>query len=179
VPAAGQGPHTPEQWFATGPPELLSSNVALTPLMTWSEYTALAGNLRGPRFVPLTERPALSENARFAFNFVLGGKNRTLAVDGTREAGYRLYLDIDGDGTFTAGEALTMTQVAGRFSATFHAELTDTSSGSAETYPVEMTFALDTAIPPGETVPIPVIRRSGTTVRRGVVHLTGLDVPFA
>jgi len=179
VVAAGQGPTAPERWFATGPPELLTSNVALTPLVTWNEYTALAGNLRGPRFVPVTERPALSENARFAFNFVLGGKNRTLAVDGTPEAGYRLYLDVDGDGKLTVAEARTMTQVAGKFSAAFHAELTDSASGSPETYPVEMTFSLDTAIPPEGTAPIPVIRRCNTTVRRGVAHMAGGDVAFA
>jgi peroxiredoxin len=110
---------------------------------------------------------------------VLAGRNRSLAVDGSADAGYRLYLDVDGDGKLTDAEARPMTLIAGRFSASFHTELTDTSSGSPETYPVDMTFSLDTAIPPGGTVPVPVIRRSGTTVRRGVVHMTGVDVPFA
>jgi hypothetical protein len=57
-----------EQWFATGQPELLASAEGLTPLMAWS--AALAKNLNGPRQVVLSERPALSERARFAVNFV-------------------------------------------------------------------------------------------------------------
>jgi thiol-disulfide isomerase/thioredoxin len=42
-----------------------------------------------------------------------------------------------------------------------------------------MTFTIGTAIPPGQTDPIPVIRRCSTTVRRGVIQLSGASVPFA
>jgi hypothetical protein len=38
-----------EQWFGTGPPQLLTSAEAMIPLMTWSDYAALAKNLTGPR----------------------------------------------------------------------------------------------------------------------------------
>ena len=102
---------TTEQWFATGQPELLASAEGLTPLMTWSDYAALTKNLTGPRQVVLAERPALSERARFAVNFVLGGKNRALAVDGGDDLGYRFYADTNGDGRLTDDEMLPMISV--------------------------------------------------------------------
>jgi hypothetical protein len=143
--ATGVRAQDSERWFVTGAPELLAANASLTPLMTWEDYAAMVAQLRAPRFVPLIEHPALSERARFAMNFVLGGKNRTLAIDGSPEQGYRLYLDIDGNGKLTDGSAA---HDAGcrKFTASFHQDVTDTSGGSPETYPVEMTFTLDTAI---------------------------------
>jgi thiol-disulfide isomerase/thioredoxin len=168
-----------EEWFATGQSELLASNQALIPLMTWSEYAALAANLRGPGQIVLSERPPLSDRARFGVNFVLGGRNRGLAVDGSDEAGYRFYADIDGNGKLTNDEMLPMRRVSGKYTATFHSNVTETVDGVSVTYPVDMTFTLDTAIPPGQTDPIPVVRRCSTTVRRGVVQLSGITVPFA
>jgi len=168
-----------EQWFGTGQPQLLTSNEALIPLMTWSDYAALAKNLRGPRRVVLTERPALSERARFGVNFVLGGKNRALAVDGSDDVGWRFYGDMNGDGKLTADEMLPMARVSGEYTVGFHSTLTETLSGVTETYPIEMTFTMDTAIPPGGTEPIPVLRRCGTTVRRGVIQFSGTSVAFA
>src|SRR6185436_7385252 len=97
-----------EQWFGTGQPELLTSNEGLIPLMTWPDYAALAKQLTGPRQVVLTERPDLSERARFGVNFVLGGKNRALGVDGSDEAGWRFYADTNGDGKLTDNEMLPM-----------------------------------------------------------------------
>lgn len=177
--ASSQSPQSAERWFATGAPELVTANVALTPLLDWAEYAKLTGNLKGPRFVPLTERPPLSDNARFAVNFVLGGQNRALAIDGSPAAGHTLYLDLDGDGKLTGAESMPMKQTAGKFTATYHADLTDASSGSPDTYPVDMTFALDTAVLPGGTAPAPVVRRCNTTVRRGVARLSSGDVAFA
>jgi len=170
---------TTEQWFPTGQSELVASDVGLIPLMTWSDYAALAANLRGPRQIVLSERPTLSEQARFGVNFVLSGKNRSLAVVGSDEAGYRFYADVDGNGKLTADEMLPMTRVAGKWMATFHSSVAETLAGVSETYPVDMTFTIGTAIPPGQTDAIPVLRRSGTTVRRGAVQLTGINVPFA
>src|SRR5262249_51372990 len=140
-----------EQWFGTGQPQLLTSDEALIPLMTWSDYAALAKNLTGPRQVVLTERPSLSERARFGVNFVLGGKNRPLAVDGSDEAGWRFYADTNGDGKLTVDEMLPMERVSGKYTVGFHSSVTESLSGVTEIYPVEMTFTIDTAIPPGET----------------------------
>jgi len=86
-----------EQWFPTGVPEL-TSDEGLIALMTWSDYSELAKSLTGPRQVVLIERPPSSERARFGVNFVLGGRNRALAVDGSDEAGYRFYGDTNADG---------------------------------------------------------------------------------
>jgi peroxiredoxin len=168
-----------EQWFGTGQPQLLTSDEGLIPLMTWSDYAALAKNLTGPRQVVLTERPALSERARFGVNFVLGGRNRALAVDGSDDEGWRFYGDVNGDGKLTADEMLPMARVSGRYTVEFHSTLTETFNGVTETYPVELTFTKDTALAPGGTEPIPVLRRCGTTVRRGVIQLSGTSVAFA
>jgi thiol-disulfide isomerase/thioredoxin len=168
-----------EQWFPTGQPELLASAEGLIALMTWPDYAALARNLTGPRQVVLTERPGLSERARFGVNFVLGGKNRALAVDGSDDSGYRFYGDTNGDGRLTADEMLPMTKVDGKYTVRFQSRLTESLNGVTETYPVEMTFTMDTAIPPGQTDPIPVLRRRGTTARRGTVQVANARVAFA
>ena len=171
--------HQTERWFATGPPQLLTSDEGLIPLMTWPDYAALAKKLTGRRMVVLTERPPLSEQARFGVNFVLGGKNRALAVDGSDATGWRFYGDTNGDGKLTADEMLPMSRVSGKYTVGFHSTLTEVLSGVTETYPVELTFTMDTAIPPGGTAPIPVLRRCGTTVRRGVIQFSGTSVAFA
>src|SRR5215471_3721357 len=137
VAAAGQ---VTEQWFVTGQPQLLTSDVGLIPLMTWSDYSALAKNLTGPKQVVLTQRPDLSERARFGVNFVLGGKNRALAVDGSDEAGWRFYADTNGDGKLTIDEMLPMERVSGKYTVGFRSTVTESRSGVTETYPVEMTF---------------------------------------
>jgi thiol-disulfide isomerase/thioredoxin len=168
-----------EHWFPTGQPQLLTSDEGLIQLMSWPDYAALAKNLTGPRQVVLTERPPLSDQARFGVNFVLGGRNRALAVDGTAVAGYRFYGDTNGDGKLTDDEMLPMTLVAGKYAVRFQSTLTEAVNGATETYPVEITFTLDTAIPPGQTDPVPVLRRCSTTVRRGSVQLSGASVPFA
>ena len=72
-----------------------------------------------------------------------------------------------------------MPRVTGKYTATLHLDAKETSGGKPETYPVELTFTIDTAVPPGKTEAIPVLRRCGTTVRRGVVRLSGVSVPFA
>jgi thiol-disulfide isomerase/thioredoxin len=167
-----------EQWFPTGVPEL-TSDEGLIALMTWSDYSELAKSLTGPRQVVLVERPPLSERARFGVNFVLGGRNRALAVDGSDEAGYRFYGDTNADGRLTADEMLPMPKVDGKFTVRFQSTVSETLNGVTETYPVDMTFTMDTAIPPGQTERIPVLRRRSTTVRRGTVQLAGARVAFA
>ncbi len=170
---------TAEQWYPTGDPELIASDVGLIRLMTWADYAALAANLRGPRLVVLTERPPLSEAARFGVNFSFGGKNRSVAVDGSDETGYRFYADVDGNGKLTSDEMLTMVRTAGKWTARFHADVSETLTNVTETYPVEMTFTVDTAIPDGEAIAVPVLRKVATTVRRGVVPLGGSNLSFA
>lgn len=169
---------SPEQWFPTGRPEL-TPDEDLIALMTWTDYAALARNLTGPRQIVLTERPALSDRARFGVNFVLGGKNRALAVDGSDETGYQFFGDTNGDGKLTTGEMLPMTKVDGKFTVRFQSSIAESLNGVTETYPVDMTFTMDRAVPPGQTDPIPVLRRRSTTVRRGTVQLAGARVPFA
>jgi thiol-disulfide isomerase/thioredoxin len=127
----------------------------------------------------LRQRPALSEKARFGVNFVLAGKNRALAVDGSDDAGYRFYADTNGDGKLTDDEMLPMMKVAGKYTVRFQSSVTESFSAVTETYPVEMTFTIDMAIPPGQTAPAPVLHRCGTTVRSGVVQLSNASVPFA
>ena len=143
---------TTEQWFATGQPELLASAEGLTALMTWSDYAALTKNLTGlaASGAHRAFQPSPT-GARFAINFVLGGKNRALAIDGSDDAGYRFYADTNGDGRLTDDEMLPMTRVAGRYIVRFQSSATESLNGVTETYPVEMTFTIDTAIPPGET----------------------------
>src|SRR5688572_3111077 len=84
-----------------GEPELVETGGgAVMFTMTEAEYQKVAARMaESPVFVAMKKRPAkLSERARFGFNFILGGRNLSWALDGDDKDGYSLYADLDGDG---------------------------------------------------------------------------------
>lgn len=173
---------TGERWFPTGEPALVTADAeaSLSRRWSWEEYARTTEQLKGrPRIVVLQERPALSAAATYGVNFSFGGKNRSYAVDGSDSDGYRLYVDVDGNGRLTDDEQFRMQKIDGQYSTLFEQRVEDTSAGATETYLVRIRATLGETVPPEGGAKVPVLKIFGRSVRNGIVQLGTLRVPFA
>ncbi|MDC0668900.1 TlpA family protein disulfide reductase [Nannocystis radixulma] len=83
--------------FKTDAPQRLDRFAAL-PLSSEEKYRETIIPLKD-RLVPIRVKPAdLRQPALYGFNVVLDGSNRSFIVDGDEQLGYRLFVDLDGDG---------------------------------------------------------------------------------
>lgn len=83
--------------FETNAPERLDRFSPL-PMSSAQEYRELVARLND-RVVPIRVEPTdLREPVLYGFNVILDGSNRSVIVDGDEQVGYRLFVDIDGDG---------------------------------------------------------------------------------
>jgi thiol-disulfide isomerase/thioredoxin len=171
-----------ERWFPAGEPELVTadSEASLSRRWSWEEYAKTTEPLKGrPRIVVLQERPALSSAATFGVNFSFGGRNRSYAVDGSDADGYLLYVDVDGNGKLGDDEKFRMQKADGQYSSVIEQRVEDASGGATETYLVRIRATLGDAVPPEGGAKVPVLKIFGRSIRKGVVQLGALRVPFA
>lgn len=90
-------PSTGPVEFKTDAPQRLDRFSAL-PLSSEAEYRKTIIALRD-RIVAIRVKPAdLREPALYGFNVILDGSNRSVIIDGDEQLGYRLFVDLDGDG---------------------------------------------------------------------------------
>jgi peroxiredoxin len=83
--------------FKTDTPRRLDRFSAL-PLISEEEYRKTIIPLND-RLVPIRVEPAdLRQPALYGFNVILDGSNRSFIIDGDEQQGYRLFVDLDGDG---------------------------------------------------------------------------------
>jgi thiol-disulfide isomerase/thioredoxin len=83
--------------FKTGAPQRLDRFSPL-PLSSEEEYRKTIRSLKD-RLVPVRVKPTdLREPALYGFNVILDGSNRSVIIDGDEQLGYRLFVDLDGDG---------------------------------------------------------------------------------
>lgn len=83
--------------FETAPPQRLDRFSAL-PLSSEEAYRKTIIPLKD-RLVPIRVEPAdLRQGALYGFNVILDGSNRSVIIDGDEQQGYRLFVDLDGDG---------------------------------------------------------------------------------
>jgi thiol-disulfide isomerase/thioredoxin len=83
--------------FGTDAPQRLDHFSAL-PLSSEEEYRKIIISLQD-RLVPIRLEPAdLRQDALYGFNVILDGSNRSIIIDGDEQQGYRLFVDLDGDG---------------------------------------------------------------------------------
>jgi thiol-disulfide isomerase/thioredoxin len=83
--------------FETDAPQRLDRFSAL-PLNSEEEYRKAIPSLND-RLVPIRLEPAdLRQPALYGFNVILDGSNRSVIIDGDAQLGYRLFVDLDGDG---------------------------------------------------------------------------------
>jgi thiol-disulfide isomerase/thioredoxin len=100
--------------FPTGTTEM-SKRAKYTFPMDPEHYAKFVEQLQGSSpIIPIRKSPAnLSANARYGYNFLVGGKNRGWIIDGDDAKGWVLYLDWRGDGDLSAAAPQTMEHTNG------------------------------------------------------------------
>jgi thiol-disulfide isomerase/thioredoxin len=100
--------------FPTGPAELSKRSNATFP-MDAEHYAKFVEQMQGNSpIIPIRKIPAnLSANARYGYNFLVGGKNRGWIIDGDDAKGWVLYLDWKGDGDLSATAPRPMENING------------------------------------------------------------------
>jgi hypothetical protein len=93
--------------FETGGPQRLDRFSPL-PLSSEDEYRQTILPLKD-RLVPIHIEPAdLRHPAWYGFNVILDGSNRSFIIDGDEQSGYRLFVDLDGDGDLRERPLVTL-----------------------------------------------------------------------
>ncbi len=94
----------PAQVFPTGAP-VMSPSSGLMPLLTSAEYQKLAASVEGLKNFKVIRQPPpkLSPDYRVGINFVYGRANHSWILDRDSN-GYKLFLDLKGDGDLSHAE---------------------------------------------------------------------------
>ena len=149
--------------------------------LTEVEYQAQAAQLsKLPSFVTMAVKPAgVSASARFGFNFVLDGKNRSWALDGDDTNGYVWYPDLNANGDLSDDTPIRFERIDGKYSLRFHADVkADATSGPA-TYPTDMKLVVDRVPPPGKTEGQLGLLRYDAMMRVGTIQIAGRPIDFS
>lgn len=156
--------------FPTGPAEPAKGGGIAFP-MGAAAYRGFAADLAGNAKTVTVKKlpPHLNPDARFGYNFVVGGINRGWILDGDDKRGWVLYLDQKGEGDLSAAEPLRFQKVDGQYRLTAEA-----SDGEARW---SVRFAVRSIKVEGEEK---LAVEIGTeTVRRGVIEIGGRKARFA
>ena len=154
--------------FQAKPPELAPNEGGIAFPMTEAEYSKFT-NSGLPKLVPIRKPPAgVSANARYGYNFVVGGKNRGWVLDGDDQRGWILYLDMDGTGDLTNVKPAHFERVNGVFR--FVVEITD--DGAHRPIRFQITRA---KVENEEKLGVAI---QADTVRKGVIEISDARVPF-
>jgi peroxiredoxin len=164
--------------FETSEPELVPQPDWAPGLLSREQYVDFVEKAGGAdHMVTLHEDPETTEPlVGYGFNFVFGGLNRGFAVFGTAESGYRLYADVDADGSLADEGAWRLSRTDGRYVVPF--EITD--QGQAEGRPVEFPIRSRFVVYPAEAGSDDRARGvwNSQTVRRGEIEVGGRKLEF-
>ena len=135
---------------------------------------------KNPRFVPIKRTPSgLTAGAKFGFNLVFGGLNRSWILDGDEKQGYVLYADLNGNGDLADDTPLRFTNDSGKYSVVLKQTVTEKVDGHEESYPVELGLEVGVVTKPDQSDPRLTLTISSETLRRGVIRVGGREVAFA
>lgn len=164
--------------FETSEPELITQPDWAPYLLSAEQYSEFAEAVRDDDDtvavdeLPQTDAPLVG----YGINFVFGELNRGFAVFGTPQAGYRLYADVDGDGSLADEEGRRLEESDGRYSVAFETRDTGQAKGRPVEFPVKSRFVIFPV--PGEDDDRPRGVWNAETVRRGEIRIDGQVVPF-
>lgn len=168
-------------WFSTSAPELVEPADPAAPgqpLLSRAEYDAFVARAGTGRVIPIVRHPdALSPAAGFGINFVVGGKNRGFAVDGSDATGYVLYADVNGDGNLADDKPLRLERRERYYTTLVRSSVVDTSNGETATYPVEIRFLFAPVVT--SSGPRLAWRTVSTMIRRGRIESSTASTQFA
>lgn len=162
--------------FKTDAPQRLDRFVAL-PVSSEEEYHEAIIPLKD-RLVPIRVPPTeLRSPALYGFNVVFDGENRSFIVDGDAQRGYRLFIDLNGDGDLQ--NDLPRHFIAGEGPPTVVLEPTAEERGRAPGTAPELIIVFEIRAPgDGSILPFSVWR-SDQTLRRGIAKLADREYAFA
>ncbi|RFF27904.1 peroxiredoxin [Wenzhouxiangella sp. 15190] len=175
---AAVGEDGERQVFETSKPELIPQPDWAPYLLSEEQYSEFAQAVGGADDtvavdeLPQTDAPLVG----YGINFVFGELNRGFAVFGTPQAGYRLYADVDGDGSLADEEGWRLEGADGRYSVAFETQDTGQADGKPVEFPVKSRFVIFSAA--GEDDDRPRGVWNSNTVRRGEIRIDGQKVPF-
>lgn len=163
--------------FETGAPERLDRFSPL-PMSPEAEYLETISPLKG-RVVPIQAKPAdLRQGALYGFNVVLDGSNRSVIVDGDDQVGYRLFVDLDGDGDLQ--EERPRPFIADNGPPTVILELTAAERGRDPDTAPPLIIVFEIRAPQAREVDAAFsVWKSDQTMRRGTAKLQGREYAFA
>ena len=168
-------------WFSTSAPELVEPADPAAPgqpLLSRAEYDAFVARVGTDRVIPIVRHPdALSPAAGFGINFVVGGKNRGFAIDGSDATGYVLYADVNGNGNLADDKPLRLERREGYYTTLVRSSVVDTSNGETTTYPVEIRFLFARVVT--SSGPRLAWRTVSTMIRRGKIESSAGSTRFA
>lgn len=164
--------------FETSAPELIPQGDWAPGLLSRDQYAQFRENTGDEAHMvtidedPETELPLVG----YGLNFVYGKLNRGFAVFGRNDAGYRLYADVDADGSLADEDGWPLARQGNRHVVAF--ETTD--SGQANGRPVDFPIKSHFVIYPGDSEGDDHARGvwNSSTVRRGEIRIAGQTVPF-
>ena len=164
--------------FETSEPELIPQADWAPGLLSREQYADFAEDARGQdHMVVIDEDPQTAQPlVGYGMNFVFGGLNRGFAVFGTEEAGYRLYADVDADGSLADEEGWSLTREDNRYVHPFETMDEGQSEGRPVAFPIKSQFVIYPGAGEEENGPRGIW--NSRTVRRGEIRLGERTVPF-
>lgn len=133
--------------FPASEPELVPQGTWIPPLLDQGQYDEFAEGVRdSAHIVVLVELPETDlPFVGYGFNFSFDGLNRSFTVFGNAESGYRLYADVNADGSL-AGEAGWQLEPRGaRYFVDFETTLAGQAEGRPEDYRLKSEFVFEPA----------------------------------
>ena len=158
------------QTFPTGDPVTVQPTGTL-PLLTPAEYEKFVAFAKGrPNIVAITKLPpGLSPDFRLERNFIYEHTNHSYIFDHDSD-GYKLYLDLKGDGDLSAAEPLRFRDEGGVL------RIDVPMKDSSGRWTARFEVAKVRSVPDGTEQTI--VRMSTGAIRKGVVELEGQSIPF-
>ncbi|MEE4330076.1 MAG: TlpA disulfide reductase family protein [Wenzhouxiangella sp.] len=164
--------------FPTSPPELVSPE-AIVNLMPADLYAGVANGAEGLQdFVVIRDLPETTLSLiGYGINFILNEHNLGFAVFGEPSTGYRLYADVDADGSLADEEGWWLEpEGQGRYSVAFSAVDTGQAAGQPIEVPILSRFLFEPGT--GEDTDRPRGAWNSDMVRRGEIGLESRRVRF-
>jgi thiol-disulfide isomerase/thioredoxin len=174
---SAERPPTGPVEFKTDAPQRLDRFSAL-PLSSEEEYRKTIIALKD-RLVPIRVKPAdLREPALYGFNVILDGSNRSVIIDGDEQQGYRLFVDLDGDGDLQ--EESPRHFIADNGPPTVILEPTAAERGLDPGTASALVIVFEIRAPQAQQGEVPFsVWKSDQTVRRGTAKLEDREYAFA
>lgn len=157
--------------FSTSAPELIPQPDWMPGLLSREQYADFVEQRGGAdHIVTLHEDPTTAQPlVGYGLNFVYGGLNRGFAVFGDRDAGYRLYADVDADGSLADEEGWMLSRQGDRYVVPFETTDHGQARGRPVEFPIKSHFVID-PVEPGDQGSARGVWNS-RTVRRGSIEL--------